>query len=543
MESLAKPQKQSWLSWFSRGLLILVGLIFIGRLVELQVIKGNYFRALAEGNRIKKVPIRAARGKILARGGETLVGNSEIKVEVSFDPESGYEKKKIEVNKSGEDLITEWERNYLIGSEAAHITGYLSEVNEKEVGKVDPHCPEKGPKKLASMTGRGGLEEVYDCKLRGFDGEELVEVDTFGDKVRVLGRRTPTAGENLHTTIDLNLQEKVVEVMKRQIKVGADSVIPANKLGAVVATDTSGEVLVLYSSSSFDPGKIKPELFSDPGLPFFNRAIAGSYHPGSIFKIVTATAALEEGKIDDSYRYTDPGVITVNEFSYKNWYFSQYGGTEGEIDLVRAIARSVDTFFYKLGEFVGPDNLAAWSKKFGLGQKTGIDLPNETGGLVPNPDWKEKTKGERWFLGNTYHMAIGQGDIELTPLQANLLTSVVASDGLLCKPHLIRKENSDCVKLDLKKETLGLIKKGMVAACLPGGTAFPFFDFQPQVACKTGTAETNEVNKTHAWFTVFAPVDDPEIVLTVLIEKGGEGSYVAAPIAKEILKYYFESRQ
>jgi len=538
VESLAKPVEQSWLSWFAKGLLALTFIVIIGRLFELQIIKGGYFRSLAEENRVRKIPIMAPRGKVLARGGEEIISNKEVK-------NQGIDETNLV------DFITEWERIYSLGSALAHVTGYLGEVNEKEVGKVNPGCLEKGPYRLGSLIGRGGLEEYYECTLRGIDGEELVEVDTFGQKVRVLGRRKPVPGEDIQTTIDYNLQKKVVEVMGSEIKVGKERVIPANKLGAVVATDTRGEVLAFYSSPSFDPNlfmdksensqKTLANLLQDKKLPFFNRVISGSYHPGSLFKIVTATAALEEGKINEDFRYTDMGFISVGDFSYKNWYFTQYGGVEGEIDLVKAIARSTDTFFYKLGELVGAESLASWAKKLGLGKKVGIDLPSEKEGLVPTPDWKEKTKGERWFLGNTYHMAIGQGDVEVTPLQANMLTLFIASKGLLCKAHLIKTNEGECTELKVKKETFDLVKEGMVGACSPGGTAFPFFDFKPQVACKTGTAETGTKENSHAWFTVFAPVDEPKIVVTVFVENGGEGSYVAAPIAKEILKYYFQS--
>ena len=511
METLATSKTQSWLSWFFRGTLILGFLILIGRLSELQIIKGGYFRSLAEGNRIRRVPIVAPRGRILARGGEVLVGNKKV-----------------------EDSLGVL-RDYTLGEKFAHVSGYLGEVNEKELGKINPLCPEKGPRKAGSLVGRAGLEQEYDCVLAGIDGEELVEVDTKGRKIRTLGKREPISGSDLKTSIHRGLQEKVSDVMN-------------GKKGAVIITEVNGRVLALYSSPSFDPnlfvGKTNSEKISqildDDNLSLFNRAIGGQFHPGSIFKPLVAIAALKEGKINKDYVFEDPGVITIEtpfgNFSYSNWYFNQYGKTEGRINLVRAIARSTDTFFYKLGESVGIDKLVEWEKKFGLGEETQIDLPGEIGGLVPSPEWKKKVIGEPWFLGNTYHVSIGQGYLSLTPVEINRAILAIANGGKLCSLKVAAE--SDCKDLKIE-EAIFLVKEGMREACSPGGTGFTFFDFEPQVACKTGTAETNEDGKTHAWFTVFAPYDFPDIVATVLVERGGEGSKVAGPIAREIFDYWF----
>lgn len=523
MEYLSSVNNQSWLSWFLRGILILGFLVLIGRLVELQLIKGSYYRSLAEENRIRYVSIPAPRGKILARGGEIIVGNKEVKKEGIL---------------AGEET-TSWERDYKLGAAAAHITGYLGEASEEEVGKTDSECSDKGIRKLGALVGRTGLEEKYNCILSGIDGEELIEVDTKGNKLRTLGRRESISGRDLKTSIDFSLQEKISQIF-------------ANKKGAVIVTDPKGEVLALLSSPSFDPnkfiGKTDPklieQLLTNPDLPFFNRAIGGNFHPGSIFKPVVALAALEGGKINKSYNFDDPGVIKVNIYSYYNWYFTQYGRTEGKIDLVRAIARSTDTFFYTIGEMVGAKEIGNWAHKLGYGEITGIDIPGEIAGLVPTPEWKLKVKGEPWFLGNTYHFSIGQGDLAVTPIEVNTAVTVIASNGFLCKPKIIKDGNYDneCKNIGLKKENLDLIKKGMMGACSSGGTGYTFFDFMPQVACKTGTAEINEDGQTHAWFTVFAPADNPEIVATILVEKGGEGSKVAGPIAREIFDYWFHKK-
>ena len=545
MESYSSIKTQSWLSWFLRGVIILGVLILLARLIELQVIKGKYFRSLAEGNRIREVIIFAPRGEILARGGEVLVGSSEVLKRVVFDPNEGYEKLQDVEGASVDEVITEWKREYLLKEAFAHASGYLGEANAEEVGSIDGDCPEKGPRKLGSLIGRSGLEEEYECKLRGIDGEELIEVDTSGKKVRVLGKRDVIPGESIKTTINYGLQQEAARLFE-------------GKKGAVVVTDAKGEVLALYSSPSYDPNIFLDEgkkdktqaILTDTDLPLFNRAMGGLYHPGSVFKPVVAVAALEEGTIDSSYVYDDPGVITIDsiygKFSYSNWYFTQYGRKEGVINLPRAITRSTDTFFYKLGELVGIEKLDYWAGVFRLDKKTGIDLPGEIAGLVPDPEWKLRVRGERWFLGNTYHMSIGQGDIALTPLGVNQAISAIAANGIYCNPRLVlgEDEKQRCTNLGIKSETIELVKEGMKGVCSTGGTAFPFFDFEQKaqvtVACKTGTAETEEKDKTHAWLSVFAPADSPEIVATVMVEKGGEGSYVAAPIAREIFNFWYQ---
>lgn len=524
MRSAAAPKQDSWLSWFFRGLLILGMVVIVGRLTELQVIKGAYFHELAEGNRIRRVPIVAPRGRILDKDGVVLVDNEAVKKTVKFDPLEGFEKELAEENTPEEEVIIEWERRYIYGADMAHITGYLGEVNEEEVDKVDSECPDKGPRRLGSVTGRTGLEEFYNCRLRGVDGEELVEVDTIGNRVRSLGRKAALPGDDIKTTIDYRLQRKVAEVME-------------GKVGSLIISSPNGQVAALYSSPSFDPNEDISGFLIDKALPMFNRAISGTYHPGSIFKIVTTTAAVAEGKIERSYEYEDKGVISVDEFQYNNWYFTQYGGTEGVINVVRALARSTDTFFYEVGSLVGADALSSWAKRFGLNETTSLDLPGEVAGLVPSPEWKKATRGERWFLGNTYHMAIGQGDLAVTPVENHRLASFVANGGKICSLRI--SDTIYCTSLDVSAETLSLLKEGMKGACDPGGTGAPFFDFTPDVGCKTGTAETSVKDETHAWFTAFAPLDNPEYVVTVLVEKGGEGSKVAAPLARAIMDFIF----
>ena len=523
----ASFKTQSWLSWFLRGVLVLFFLFLASRLFELQIIKGGYYRKLSDENRVRKITLPAPRGKILARGGEILVGNSPIKKRIIFKLEGGFELSDETIGADSEELLTYYKRDYLLGSAFAHAGGYLGEANEAEIGKIEPKCPQKGPKVLGDLVGRSGLEEEYDCSLRGTPGEELIEVDISGKYLRTLGKIEPISGEDIKTNIDFGLQKKVAEEM-------------IDSKGGIIATDAKGQVLAFYSSPSYDPNDVVKSL-NDSNLPLFNRIIGGLYHPGSVFKPVVAAAALEEKKIDRNYRYTDSGIIKVNDYSYTNWYLTQYGKTEGEIGVIRAIARSTDTFFYKLGEIVGIDSMVRYADKFGYSQKSGIDIPGEIGGLIPSPEWKKKVKNEIWFLGNTYHFAIGQGDVAVTPIEVNRAIEVIANGGKICQPKIVG--NPECKDLNLKKETLDLIKEGMEEVCSEGGTGYTFFDFPSKaggmkVACKTGTAETNTDGKTHAWFTLFAPSDFPEITLTVLVEGGGEGSKVAGPVARKIMDYW-----
>lgn len=518
------------------GLLMIGLLVLVARLAELQLIWGFRNRAIAEGNRIRKIINPAPRGIIYDRKGRALVRNIPLYrvKKVGCEEESGScfeeitreEALKIEAGEGRvkEELRMDVGRDYVYGSVLAHVLGYLGEANKEEV--------EKGLYGLGDLVGRMGIEEGYDRVLRGQDGGEVIEVDSEGKKIREIGKIEPIAGKDIHLSLDAALSQVAYQALE-------------GKVGAVVATEAkTGRVLALVSSPAFNPQQLSEEVLTDKSLPMFNRALGGAYPPGSTFKIVTAVAGLEEGKIDEETTYEDTGEIRIGEYSYKNWYFTQYGRKEGVINLVRAIKRSTDTFFYKVGEWVGATKLAEWGRAFGLGRKSGIDIPGEVAGLVPDPEWKEKTTGERWFLGNTYHLAIGQADLLATPLQVNLMTSVIANGGELCSPKVKQEEKvQPCQDLKLKSATLRLVSEGMKEACSTGGTAFPFFTFQPQAACKTGTAEFGDPKgRTHAWLTAFAPADSPEVVVTALVEAGGEGAYVAAPIVKEVMNAYFHGR-
>ena len=515
-------------------LLVLGFGILLVKLFVLQIIQGDYWAKLAEGNRIRVQKISALRGIVYDRKNQVLVRN------------------------------TPTGREYLNGRACAHILGYIAEVSQEELENSEPGLS------AGDIVGKSGIEKEYDSRLRGKDGGILEEVDAQANVVRALGKNEPIAGESLYLTIDLDLQQKAYQVL-------------AGKRGAVVASvPKTGEILALVSSPSYDPNiftiqssasakatadkqKDIEAVFSDESQPMFDRALSGLYPPGSTFKIVTAIAGLEEAKIDDKTHIEDTGQINVGGRTFGNWYFKQYGKTEGSLDLVGAIRRSNDIFFYTLGSWLGIDKLSQWAHKFGLGEDPGIDLPGALKGLVPDKTWKKKAKGEDWYTGDDFNTAIGQGDLLVTPLQLNRMTSVVVSDGKLCPPSLLKPKDSNwlkvgtrqkCLDLKIKEEYLKLVKEGMKQACSTGGTGWPFFDFgtggpstssadfkRIEVGCKTGTAESSgKNNNPHAWFTLVAPIAEPQIVLTVLVENGGEGSSVAGPIAKDILKWWFEEK-
>lgn len=538
MNSLGSSNTQSWLSWFLRGVLLIALLVLFTKMFEIQIIKGKYYRNLSEENRIRHIPIPAPRGKILSSNGEALADNIKIKKRIIFEPGQGYKISDDLTNATPEEIVTDYKRIYPLAKDAAHLVGYLGQISDSEINKINPSCPEKGPGLLGILIGKTGLEEQYECQLSGIPGEELIEVDTLGHKIRSIGRREPIAGRDLKTTIDYNLQIETARDM--------ENITVPGKKGAAIITNTKGEILAFYSGPSFDPQNIADSLTNND-LPLFNRVTTGTFHPGSVFKPIVAISALEEKVIDKNFLYDDPGVITINNFSYSNWFWSENGRREGTINLTRAIARSTDTFFYKIGEMVGPNAIAKWSQKFGLDKKTGIDLPGEKAGLIPTPDWKKKTTKESWFLGNTYHMSIGQGDVSVTPIEINTYITAIANNGILCQPHLLPESgNYKCNNLGVKQENLDLVLEGMKEACNTGGTAYTFFDFAAkhsgtQIACKTGTAEVGTDGFPHAWFTLIAPLDNPQIVATILVERGGQGSQVAGPIARKIMDFYFQS--
>ncbi len=555
------------------AILIVVLSVLFFRLVAIQLVHGSYYRALSDKNRIKTETIHASRGVIFDRYGTPLVFNVPgFRESVDGKTTQISQKKAVELLSHGATgLEIDSLRQYPYREEFGHVIGYVSQISKDEL-----RSPEFSAYRGGDVIGKMGIEQEYEKKLIGTDGKKLQEVNSMGNPVRTLGQSDPIPGVDITLTLDAKLQHAAFEATK------------GIKQGVVIVSKLNGEVLVMLSRPSFDPNlftldetyevasnaaytELSQVLLDGDRQPLLDRAISGTYPPGSTFKLVTAAAGLENHIIDKNYEIQDTGIIYLGAFSFSNWFFTQHGRTDGVVDVIKAIQRSNDIFFYKLAELVGVETLSKVAQKFGVGSRLGIDLPGEKAGVLPTNEWKQKNVGEPWYLGDTYHYGIGQGYLLTTPLQVNAWTQAIANQGKLYRPRLL-KDDKSVVLSDtlLDSKNMELIRQGMIGACIPGGVAWPFFDYKvknpklkidgknitevPQattsadfseyrhvtVACKTGTAQHGgEQTLPHAWITLFAPAYNPEIVVTVLVESAGEGSSVAAPIAKKVLDEYF----
>lgn len=537
---------------FTQGLFMLYGLgvavfflIALARLFQLTIVKGSYYSLLSEDNRVKELIIEAPRGIIYDRKGIELASSTQPDLTDSSD--------RVFSN-----------RVYKYSDAISHIIGYRQSADATDFD--NDTCINK--LKFGDKVGKKGIEQFFECDLRGRHGKKLVEVDAHGAQLKTLSVLDPQKGDDLRLALDISLQEKATKLL-------------GDQKGAVVGLKPdTGEVLILASTPGYDPQifedgdtKSASELILDEDEPLFNRATEGTYPPGSTFKIFVATAGLEEGIINPDETIEDNGFVEAGPLKFHNWYFLEYGRTEGEVNMLKALQRSNDIYFYLLGGKLGPDKIKKWAEIFGFQNPSNIGIA-ESVGTIPSAFWKKDTLGERWFLGDTYNLSIGQGYVATTPLQVARATAVFANGGYLCEPRLLKNQSTkdaSCMKLPMSTATYDVVREGMHRACSTGGTGYPFFDFSVQensavqqlsnsanqqenvatssasiqrrieVGCKTGTAESHAKSKDpHAWFTVFAPFKHPEIVLTVLVEEGGQGSEIAAPIAKEILKVYFE---
>lgn len=540
--------------WSFYGFLLVVILIFSGifiRLFHLQVVKGVQNRELADSNRIMIKVIHAPRGIVTDRNGRILARNEPgfrlIRIEQNQEKKvrlvTRDEALKMEIKSDPDlgNLDIDSIRTYPYGEQTSHVLGYMGEITDLELkdSKFKNY-------KVGDQVGRGGVEEFYEKILKGVDGGEIIEVDSTGKKLRILKVIPPIPGSNLKLTIDADLQQITFNALLQGIEKAKSC------CGAAIATDpVTGEVLSLVSIPSFNPLDLSYALV-DQNSPLLNRVISGTYPPGSTFKIVSAMAGLSSGKVTSATQFEDTGVINLGPYSFANWYFTEYGKKEGIVDIKKALQRSNDIYFYHLGALTGEDTLARVAHELSLGKKIGIDIPEEASGVIADSNWKMKVLGTIWYPGDTLHTAIGQGFSLVTPLQIQNLISSFANDGRESLPHLalnitspeglvIKGYNFDRKQITkFKAEHFKLIKDALSLVPKPGGTAWPFFGFKIPSAGKTGTAEFGSAQgKTHAWYTSFAPVDNPKIGLTVLVEAGGEGSTVAAPIAKEVYRWYF----
>jgi penicillin-binding protein 2 len=577
----------------------IVFLLLVGRLFFLQVLQGEHFTYLSKNNSIRLKKTLGLRGMVFDRRGRLLVDNRPafdlvFVHEDTEDPEatlrhltrildrnegefldlhhqnersSSYEEIVLErdidwrsvvavethqFDLPGVELRISPRRNYPQNGTAAHLLGYVGEISPEQLKDLK----EKGYG-LGDEIGQSGMEKKWEKFLRSRRGGQQVEVDALGRPVRILLERQPVPGKSAFLTLDRDLQETAYRALK-------------GKEGAIVVMEVrSGAILALVSTPAFNPnafanGMTRKEwrvLAQDEMNPLNNKATRGKYPPGSTFKIVVAIAALEEDLIQPETRIFDPGYFAVGNRKFRGW---KKGG-HGWVDLHKAIVQSSDVYFYGLGQQLGIDRIARYARMLGLGKKTGIALDGEKEGLIPDSVWKKNRIGQPWFPGDTPSAAIGQGYVSVTPLQmANLMTTI-ANGGTLYRPWFVRKvESADGTLIQeygpqkirtvpMKDSTLvhirralrdvvnsrsgtgGKARSGMVGIAGKTGTA-------QVVAMRNGSVKSEElpyVIRDHAWFVAYAPVEQPEIALAVLVEHGGHGGSAAAPLAKTLIEKYF----
>ncbi len=523
------------------------------RLFHLQIVQGAENRELADSNRIQIKVIHAPRGVIYDRNGKILAENNPgFRLKEKFISRDEALSLEAKGEKEANDLEIDTIRSYPLGPEVSHILGYVGQISESEL--KDPVYKNY---RIGDRLGRAGVEQMYESYLRGTDGAEIIEVDASGKKLRSLRKINPIPGKNIYLSVDGDLQTTAFRSLKatlEKLEVCCGAVVGLNPQNGEVLTLVS---LPSYDGNAFTDPKRNNEVagyFEDIRAPMLNRAISGTYPPGSTFKIASALAGLSSGKITAATQIEDTGIMYLGPFSFANWYFTEYGRKEGMVDIIKALQRSNDIFFYRVGQMVGEKVMGETAIKMGMGKKLGIDLPGEEDGLIPSNKWKEENIGESWYPGDDLHMAIGQGFVLTTPLQILAATAFIADDGKLIQPHLVtkitepgnlnatvKKFNFEPIIKDIfSKEEIALVKRGLETVPKDGGTAWPFFQFSIPTAGKTGTAEFGDPKgRTHAWYTSYAPADNPQIALTVLVEAGGEGSTTSGPIAKDIYTWYF----
>ncbi len=443
-------------------------------------------------------------------------------------------------------------------SELIGYTGRVSPSNLKEDEHYEP----------ADFIGKTGLEYFYENEVRGEKGIEKAEVDARGKVISTIDKKNTEAGGDLVLSLDGALQKKLQDAMVGEMKKIYGGKYKGEGAAAVAIDPRNGKILAMVSLPSYDNNIFvnpafkdqRSALFSDPSDPLVNRVISGRYAPGSTIKPVMAVAALSEGIAGENTIVNDNGAITVVYRGLVTYFRGWNPAGLGPMNVISAIAMSSDIYFYTVGggygnfTGLGADKIAEYFKKFNLGEKSGIDLPGEVSGFVPSKEWKMEKEGTPWTIGNTYHLSIGQGYLLTTPLQVAMWTSVFANGGTLYKPEVVDRITSGdtkAVKREIKpeiiknsiveKKYIDIARRGMREVVL-NGTASSLKDVIVPVAGKTGTAQFGSEGKTHSWFTSFAPYDNPEIVLTILIEGGGEGSSTAVPIAKNILNWYFSEK-
>jgi penicillin-binding protein 2 len=587
------------------GAVLLAFGLLLARFTYLQVVQHDHYISRAEDNRISVVPVPPSRGLITDRNGIVMARNfsaytlelnprkvanlnatlDQLAEVVRLDQRDRRRFRKLLDESRGADSVavrsrlTDEEvarfaanayrfpgveirarlfRDYPLGELASHVVGYIGRINDKDLerlGEEDRVALYRG----SDHIGRIGLEAAYERELHGAPGSAQVEIDAGGRAIRTIASTPAVAGNNLILTLDIRLQE-IAERAFGQFR------------GALVAIEPStGGVLAFVSKPGYDPNLfidgIDPQnwdlLNNDPNRPLNNRALYGAYPPGSTIKPFLALAALEYGKRTPDYAISDPGYFTLPGVRHQ-WRDWKVGG-HGIVNLHRSVVISCDTYYYGVGNDLGIDNMHAFMTKFGFGQKTGIDIDGERVGLMPSQEWKQQRYKEKWYPGDTISVAIGQGYWIATPMQLAFATAILANNGVVYRPHLVRHiedprskelraiESQPIRTVQLNPKWVELVKQAMVDVTKPGGTAARAgLDVAYSFAGKTGTAQVIQIKqgerydakkidekfRDHALFVAFAPAENPRIALGMLVENGGSGSGTAAPIARTVLDYY-----
>lgn len=572
-------------------------LVLLSRLWFLQFIEVDRLREMSENNRLRFIPVAASRGALLDRNGKVIVNNTpsfslavipnEVKDKESLldnlakvlqidrgELHSRWEKGKgrakyfplILASGLSRDQVEYFEENslrlpgleievkpvreYPEGTLAAHMLGYIAEISEKELD-----APDFADYNPGDYIGKNGIERSFESFLHGDDGGRQIEVDARGRFLRTLAEKFPVPGQSLQLTIDLELQKTAEKAM-------------GDKAAAVVALDVnSGEILTFASTPQFDPAlftrRMPPEQWQayldDKRHPLENKALKGQYPPGSTFKVITALAGLSEGLIDEHTSVNCTGEYKLGSGTFRCWNKKGHG----RVSLRGALRESCDVYFYTLGEKLGVDRIADYAKRFGLGSPLGIGIEGEKGGIVPTSAWKEKKTGTKWFRGETLPVSIGQGYLLATPLQLAAMVAGLSTDGKIFRPYLVKKIIDrdgrtskefapELLKtVTLKPEHFRLVREGLWAVVNePRGTGAAARLYEVKVAGKTGTSQVVKMKdgrkssayqfRDHALFIAFAPYDNPEIAVAVVVEHGEHGGGTAAPVAGQVLRKYFE---
>lgn len=548
--------------------------VLLGGLFHTQVIHGRYYHTLGDKNRIRLIPLEAPRGRVYDRHGKLLAANraaydlvvtpedmdrdtvptlakllktpeSDIRArlkaprEYPFAPavvredisrELAFHIEEHRSELAGVEIQVTGLRHYPFGTAGSHVIGFIGKINQEEYAANRENQDQFG---LNSTIGRAGIEKIYDRDLRGWRGGRQIEVNARGKMIRLLNERDPEAGRDLTVTLDMELQQTVMDLIG-----------PRN--ASVMMLDLeSEEFLVLASTPAFDPNafvspaslKQRIAYLNDKASPLVDRGVSSAYPPGSVFKLVTALAGLDSGKITTQSHFFCSGQyrLTPNSVPRKCWFARGHGN----VGVYQALERSCNVFFYNVGKKLSADQISDYAHRLGLGEIVPIEATNITAGLVPNSDWKRKQFKEKWYQGETLSFAIGQSYLLTSPLQILRMTSIIAKDGDWVEPRLVRSVNArkkDKRKVNIKKQDIEIVKKGMLQVVQSnyGTGQLARVDFG-EIAAKTGTAQAPPKN-SHAWMTGFFPYENPRVAFVVFVEHGGSGGVASAGIVKGMLQ-------